>query len=242
MLSPGRSILLPFWFLFFVFGFPLNGEASPRIVIYAAHGGEDTGVSGNGQEEKVWNLRVAQSLQKALAAGGYDVVMVRTKDDTLPLDQWVNTVNVSGASVALIIHADREWTGRIRGPFAVVEPPAGSAVPEGPEIQRWGNIPNFQFRQSLRLAKALAQAWEVSPQLSPLSDSRALPGEQTSSEGRILASPHQSLRYLVIPSVVIEPLFLTSSQDLKRFSTDEGIQDFTSKTVRGLKTYFQSSP
>jgi N-acetylmuramoyl-L-alanine amidase len=242
MIIPGRFFLLSQFFLLFALGFPLVGEAAPRVVIYAAHGGEDTGAGGNGQEEKVWNLRVAQSLQKSLASGGYDVVMVRVKDESLPLDQWVNAVNVSGASVALIIHADREWTGRMRGPFAVVEPPTGSSAGEGSEIQRWGNIPNVQFRQSLRLAKVLAQAWGVSPQLSPLSDSRALPGELTSSEGRVLASPHQSLRYLAIPSVVIEPLFLTSSQDLKTFLTDEGMQGFIGKTVKGLQAYFQSAP
>jgi N-acetylmuramoyl-L-alanine amidase len=85
-------------------------------------------------------------------------------------------------------------------------------------------------------------AWEVNPLLSPLSDSRALPGETPFAEGRVLASPHQSLRNLAIPAVVVEPLFLTSSQDIKKFSTDEGIQDFVEKTAKGLQTYFQMSP
>jgi N-acetylmuramoyl-L-alanine amidase len=216
--------------------------AAHRVVIYAAHGGEDRGVSANGQYEKEWTLRLAQALQKTLPAYGFDVVMIRSRDDSMAFDKWVSQVNSTIASAVLIIHADREWTGRIRGPFAIVEPPTGSVAPEGQELQRWGVMPYSQFHQSLRLAKALAQAWEVNSQLSTLSDSRALPGEVPHPDGRVLASPHQFLRYLILPAVVVEPLFLTSSQDIKHFSTDAGMQDFADKTARGLQTYFQMAP
>lgn len=216
--------------------------AGPRIVLYAAHGGDDTGVSGKGQLEKTWNLKVAQSLQKALSADGFDVVMVRTKDESIPDDQWVAQANGSGAGAVLVIHAEREWTGQMSGPLAVVEPPTSMNTPETQGIQRWGSIPVSRFRQSLRLAKALTQAWGKNAQLSNLSDSRALPGESISPDGRVLACAHQSLRYLILPAVVIEPLFLTSSQDLKRMSNDEGLQDFVSKTALGLHSFFSDVP
>jgi N-acetylmuramoyl-L-alanine amidase len=94
----------------------------------------------------------------------------------------------------------------------------------------------------MRLAKSLTQAWGVSTQLSNLSDSRALPGEMAIPDGRIWACPHQSLRNLNLPAVVVEPLFLSSSKDVKYFSTDEGMQEFITKTVQGFHLYFQSVP
>lgn len=189
MYNPRRTFLLLSCFLLLLSSFPMRALAAHRVVIYAAHGGDDRGVSANGQVEKEWTLRLAQSLQKALAAYGFDVVMIRSRDESISFDKWVSLVNSSSAGAALIIHTDREWTGRIRGPYAIVEPPTGSVATDGQELQRWGIMPFSQFRQSLRLAKALAQAWEVNSQLSTLSDSRALPGEPPHPDGRVLASP-----------------------------------------------------
>ena len=241
MPSASRSFLLLSCFLVLA-SIPLIAIAGPRIVLYAAHGGEDRGVSANGQDEKDWTLRLGLALQKTLAADGFDVLMIRTKNESIGYDNWVGQINGSGATAAVILHADREWTGRTHGPWVIVEPPTGSNATDSQEIQRWGSMSFSQYRQSLRLARALAVAWEVNPLLSPLSDSRALPGETPFAEGRVLASPHQSLRNLAIPAVVVEPLFLTSSLDIKKFSTDEGIQDFVEKTAKGLQTYFQMSP
>jgi N-acetylmuramoyl-L-alanine amidase len=212
------------------------------VVLYAAHGGTDPGVSTNGQNEKEWTLRLAQALQKALAADGFDVVMVRSKDETITEEAGINQLNQSGAGAALILHADRDWTGKMRGPLVIVEPPTGVTATEGQGIQYWGTITPARFRQSMRLAKSLTQAWGVSTQLSNLSDSRALPGEMAIPDGRIWACPHQSLRNLNLPAVVVEPLFLSSSKDVKYFSTDEGMQEFITKTVQGFHLYFQSVP
>ena len=46
--------------------------------------------------------------------------------------------------------------------------------------------------------------------------------------------PHQSLRNLTLSSVVILPMFLTSSSDMKRFAKQEGVNDFASKVAKGL--------
>ncbi len=222
--------------------YPIGVWAAPRVVLYAAHGGTDVGVSANGQNEKEWTLRLAQALQKALVTDGFDVVMVRLRDETMSEETWINQVNQSGAGAALILHADRDWTGKMRGPLVIVEPPTGVSASEGQGIQYWGTITPARFRQSMRLARSLTQAYGISSQLSNLSDARALPGEVAIPDGRIWACPHQSLRNLSLPAVVVEPLFLSSSKDLKYFSTDEGLQEFVTKTVQGLHLYFQSAP
>jgi N-acetylmuramoyl-L-alanine amidase len=241
MISPSRFFIV-FSCFFLLSLIPIRAVTGPRIILYAAHGGADKGVSADGEVEKDWTLRLGIALQKVLAADGFDVVMIRTKDESLANDAWVNQANASGAAAAVILHADREWTGRVKGPWVIVEPPTGFGSPDSQMIQRWGTMPYSQFRQSLHLAKILTQAWGVNSKLSSLSDGRALPGEIPSPDGRILASPHQSLRDLVIPAVVVEPLFLTSEQDIKIFSTDQGIQDFATKTASGIQTYFQMPP
>jgi N-acetylmuramoyl-L-alanine amidase len=216
--------------------------AKARIVVDAAHGGSDGGVKAGSQVEKDWNLRFAQALEKAFTDAGYDVVLIRKRDETLASDKRAEMINTSGASAVIILHADREWTGSQRGPMLVVEPPNRADQGEAGEMPRWGVITPSEYHQSLRLARAIAQGMGIGAELSPLSDSRGLAGEAIGAEGRIYCLPHQSLRNLSRPAVVLTPLFLTSGSDLKKFSTAEALAEFAGQVVRGTSTYLQAAP
>jgi N-acetylmuramoyl-L-alanine amidase len=51
--------------------------------------------------------------------------------------------------------------------------------------------------------------------------------------------PHQDLRYLSKPALVLTPLFLTSAGDLKKFSEAAALDDFAVKVVQGVGDYLQ---
>lgn len=239
-----KPMFLPFLIFGTVFVLlnPSGAWAKPRIVLDAAHGGSDAGVKAGSQVEKDWNLKITEALERAFEDAGYDVVVIRKKDETLSSDKRVEMINTSGASAIIIIHADREWTGNQRGPILVVEPPnRGDQVDPG-EIPRWGVITPYQYHLSLRLAKSIALGLGLSGELSNLSDSRGMAGETGTPDGRIYCLPHQSLRNLTRPAIVLTPLFLTSALDIKKFSSSDDLTNFAAKVVRGTSAFLQAAP
>ena len=216
-------------------------SAKPRIVLDAAHGGSDLGLKSGREVEKEWNSKIVLALQKAFEDGGFEVVVIRKGDASVAVDKRNEQINTSQASAAIIIHADREFTGVQRGPYLVVEPPSRFDPAESGESQKWGFISLNQYHSSLKLARSIAQKLEVETAFSPLSDSRGLGGETPAADGRIYCLPHQSLRYLTLPSVVITPLFLSSSSDVKKFSGGEYLSNFAAKVVSGTSEFLQIS-
>jgi N-acetylmuramoyl-L-alanine amidase len=221
---------------------PVTAWAKPKIVLDAAHGGSDLGVKAGSQVEKEWNSKIVQALEKAFEDAGFEVQIIRKRDETISTDKRTELINTSGASVVIIIHADRDWTGTQKGPFLVVEPPNKTDQGETGEIPRWGVITPFQYHQSLKLAKAIALSLGTNTDLSSLSDNRGAAGETSSMGGKILCLPHQSLRYLTRPAIVLIPLFLTSLSDVKKFSKSDNLADFAAKVVQGTSSYLQVSP
>ena len=243
-----KKLFVPYHFLFFLALFlalflaPGILLAKARIVLDAGHGGTDSGVKAGSEVEKEWNLKFAQAIQRALEEEGYEVVQLRRGDTTLAEEKRAEMTNTAQASAALIIHADREWTGTLRGPYVVLEPPSKVEAGETNEIPKWGYISLAQYRSSLRLARAVAQRLGLGTDFSSLSDSRCLAGEVSTSEGRIYGLPHESLRYLVVPSIVISPLFLSSAADLKKYSGTENLTEFAQRVAKGTAEFLQSVP
>ncbi|MGE0766303.1 MAG: N-acetylmuramoyl-L-alanine amidase [Hyphomicrobiaceae bacterium] len=92
----------------------------PVVVVDAGHGGIDPGASGSQIAEKDLVLAVAQHIEKALrAAGRYDVVMTRTKDVYVALDERVAIARHSNADLFISVHADsipgQEAAKHVRG-------------------------------------------------------------------------------------------------------------------------------
>ncbi len=226
-----------FFLLAITVSVPSWGVAKPVIVVDAAHGGSDPGVKAGSEVEKDWNLRFAQALGKALEDLGFEVVQIRKRDETIPLEKRAQTADTAQASAVLVIHADCEWTGNRGGPMIVLEPPNQST--ESAEIPRWGVITPYQYRLSLKLGRDIAQSLGIGTELSNLSDSRGLAGEADSPTAKIFCLPHQSLRYLVPPAVVLTPLFLSHRPDVRKYSADAAVAEFAAKVARGVANYLQ---
>jgi N-acetylmuramoyl-L-alanine amidase len=78
------------------------------VVIDAGHGGEDTGaVAKSGEEEKDVALAVVLKLRDVLEKSGrYKVVLTRSTDVFIPLNERVNIARANNANLFLSIHAD----------------------------------------------------------------------------------------------------------------------------------------
>ena len=75
-----------------------------RVFIDPGHGGSDPGASGFGRRESDINLQVSLRLKSNLESKGIDVIMSRTTDKYLSLEERANLANKSGAHVFVSIH------------------------------------------------------------------------------------------------------------------------------------------
>ncbi len=92
----------------------------PVIVVDAGHGGIDSGASGSKIAEKDLVLAVALRIERTLReTRGYDVIMTRTKDVFVSLDERVDVARRHAADLFVSVHADslarREAARTVRG-------------------------------------------------------------------------------------------------------------------------------
>jgi N-acetylmuramoyl-L-alanine amidase len=86
---------------------PKPVDPRPVVVIDAGHGGPDNGTQSNGEMEKNIVLAFALALRDRLEkVGKYRVVMTRTDDTFIPLDERVKVARTQSAALFVSIHAD----------------------------------------------------------------------------------------------------------------------------------------
>jgi N-acetylmuramoyl-L-alanine amidase len=92
------------------------GLGISRIVIDAGHGGHDPGAKANGVTEAELVLDVARRLEILLdEVGGFQVVLTRTSDDYVALEERTAIANRHDADLFLSIHANASRDTSARG-------------------------------------------------------------------------------------------------------------------------------
>src|SRR5579859_390940 len=76
---------------------PSPSLARPIVVVDAAPGGADKGVQAGGNSERDWNSKFAQYLEKAFQNAGYEVVMIRNKEQAAAYEKRAEAANTSKA-------------------------------------------------------------------------------------------------------------------------------------------------
>jgi N-acetylmuramoyl-L-alanine amidase len=85
----------------------LPPDPRPLVVIDPGHGGADNGTQAGGESEKNLVLGFGLALRDRIEKGGkYRVVMTRTDDTFIPLDERVRIARNQSAALLVSIHAD----------------------------------------------------------------------------------------------------------------------------------------
>jgi N-acetylmuramoyl-L-alanine amidase len=86
---------------------PSPADTRPVVVIDPGHGGPDNGTQWDGASEKTLVLAFALALRERIEKSGkYNVVMTRTDDTFIPLDDRVKFARNHSAALFVSIHAD----------------------------------------------------------------------------------------------------------------------------------------
>ena len=81
-------------------------EGKPKIMIDAGHGGKDQGTSAGKVLEKDLNLQVAEKLAEELEKRGASVLLTRTDDTKIPLEERAAMANEKEADLFVSIHCN----------------------------------------------------------------------------------------------------------------------------------------
>jgi N-acetylmuramoyl-L-alanine amidase len=219
------------------------------VVLDPGHGGSDSGAKGaRGALEKDVNLALALLVRDRLeAAKRYRVVMTRSDDRRVDLDERVRIARDAGADLFLSIHANAVEQGGGASPsgasvYTLAESAEGRSRREifrpDPRIlnvdldNRQDGVGDILFdlvhRDTQNQSSAFAEA--LIPALG-----RA---------GPLLRNTHRSAGYYVllapdVPAVLLEAGFLTNPQDEARLTSPEQRGAIAEALAAGVDSYFQ---
>ncbi|MCG6883434.1 MAG: N-acetylmuramoyl-L-alanine amidase [Silicimonas sp.] len=210
------------------------GEAPKHLVVAidSGHGGIDPGAQSGDLREADLVLDFAFRLRDVLlASGAFDVVLTRSDDTLVSLDERLSRARAAGAEVLLSLHADA-LEGSDSASGIVVYSLAGDAAGEanerllerhGPE-DRLSGVDLTDAGDDVSLALIDMARRDVIPRNAALST--ALLNTFRSGELTLNTRPERAgdfaiLKAADIPSVLIELGFLSTEDDLKRLTSED---------------------
>lgn len=213
------------------------------IVIDAGHGGQDPGARGDGVNEKDVTLAAALRLRRLLLAEGrYRVVMTRSSDVFVPLEERVRIARRAGADLFIALHADSAgdndtthgasvYTLSGQGETRVREVLTGHewfnrAAPRGDSAVK-GILLDLTQRSTLNRSNLFAQMLV----------------ERLSQSIDVLPRTHRDAGYFVllapdVPAVLLEMGFITSPRDAARLTSSTRRNALMDTVAQTIDAYF----
>ena len=217
-----------------------------RIVLDPGHGGKDKGaISPNKVYEKDIVLAIAKHLKKDLEEKtGCEVILTRTKDSFLSLEERTAIANSQKADLFISIHTnaheDKQYHGietyflnlskdKESARVAALENATSTKKVSDLEAILHDLLLNTKINESARLAKEV-QKCTVRTIKRDYENIRDLGTKQ---------APFYVLLGAEMPSILIETAFLTNAQEEKRLK-DSAFQDKLAKGITaGIESYIQ---
>ena len=222
------------------------GLGISRIVIDAGHGGHDPGATSNGISESELTLDVALRLSKLLEKQpGVEVVMTRSTNVFIPLEERTAIANREGADLFLSIHANASRNTRAHGVETYF-----LNFATNPDAEAVAARENAGSAQSMHRLPAIVKAIALN---NKLDESRDFAEMVQRSMVQRLASRNRQLRDLGVkqapfvvligasmPSVLSEIAFVTNKQEGTLLKTGAYRQHVAEALFAAVVRYQQS--
>jgi len=218
-----------------------------RIVIDAGHGGHDPGAVGpSGLQEKDVVLDIALKLRELVREElGLDVVMTRSTDVFIPLEERTAIANKVNADLFVSVHANAAANRNASGietyylNLAKTEKSAQLAAKEnGTSLEKvsvlqailFDLMANYKLNDSAHLAEDIQKALYKKVR-SKYGDVKNLGVKQ---------GPFYVLVGASMPSILVEVAFLSNSQDEARLKKQSYLELNAEGIMEGIRTYISS--
>jgi N-acetylmuramoyl-L-alanine amidase len=215
-----------------------------RIVIDPGHGGHDTGTIGpTGLREKDVVLDVGLRLKKLLEQkAGYEVVMTRSDDTFIPLEERTAVANEKAADLFVSIHANASHDHGARGIETYYL--NFTSTPEALEVAARENATSQESVHQLQdLIKKIAMTEKIEEseefarqvQREVYRRTSQLSGQQR--DRGVKKAPFVVLIGANMPSVLAEISFLTNPRDEKSLRRSDYRQKIAEALLQGILDY-----
>lgn len=218
-----------------------------RIVIDPGHGGKDPGASAFGMQEKDIVLQIAKKLAIKLKQElGSEVILTRTKDVFLSLEERTAIANTSGADLFISLHLNAHPSEKVHGfetyylnlstdPEAIRVAALENATSTHQLSDLQGILSdimkNSKIDESSRLARQVQEA------LSSGLASRNFP--QVKSLG-VKQAPFYVLIGAEMPAILIELGFISNKTDANHIKKESYQDALSAEIVQGLQKYIRT--
>jgi N-acetylmuramoyl-L-alanine amidase len=217
-----------------------------RIVIDAGHGGHDPGTIGHsGLQEKELVLDVALRLERLVRqALGADVILTRSTDVFIPLEERTAIANSRGADLFLSIHANSSRNASARGIetyfLNFAQDPHAEAV-----AARENAISPATLKDLQNLVKAITLNSKIdeSRDFAAAVQEGMVAGVREDHGVRdrgVHTAPFYVLIGANMPAVLAEIAFVSNPEDEKRLKDGEYREVLARSLLSGVKSYLEA--
>jgi N-acetylmuramoyl-L-alanine amidase len=221
------------------------GLGARRVVIDPGHGGHDPGTIGRGGlMEKDLVLDVALRLQKLVRDGlGAEVIMTRSTDVFIPLEERTAIANTRDADLFLSIHANASRNRAARGIETYFLSFARNAHAEA-VAARENAISSATLKDLQGLVKAITLNSKIDESRDFATSVQEAMVQHHRGHGAVDRGVHTAPFYVLIganmPSVLAEIAFVSNPTEEKRLKTAEFREEVARGLYKGLRSYFES--
>lgn len=200
-----------------------NAEKVDTIVLDPGHGGHDNGATSVYGNEKSFTLDVASRARLLLMQAGYRVVMTRSNDTFIPLEDRCRIANQYPNALFISIHFNSGGAGTGLETYTLAPRGVPSMMADGPRVtdiqQCAGNVND---PQNIALATATHASLVVRSRMYDRGIKRA----------RFVV-----IRDITIPGVLIEGGFLSNDYDARLIATPAYRQQMASSIFQAVQNY-----
>lgn len=219
------------------------GLGVKRIVLDPGHGGKDPGAISNGLKEKDIVLKLAKELKPVLESElGCEVILTRSSDRFLSLEERTAIANTQGADLFLSLHINAHPSPDVRGfetyylnlttnaeAMRVAAMENATSTHQMSELQDILSdiLKNSKINESSRLAEQVHNAVidGLPDQFGPI---RNLGVKQ---------APFYVLIGAQMPAILIEVAFISNKQDAKNLKSPAFMDALVAEIIRGIRNY-----
>jgi len=222
------------------------GLGVSRIVIDPGHGGHDPGTIGHaGLQEKDLVLDVSLRLEKMLRAEpGTEVIMTRSTDAYVPLEERTAIANSKGADLFLSVHANSSRNPIARGIETYI---LNFALdPHAEEVAARENAISPATLKDLQgLVKAIAlnskidESRDFATSVHEAMIARIKAGQSGIQDRGVRTAPFYVLIGANMPSILAEISFVSNPDDEKLLKAPEHRQKIAESLFEGIRAYLE---
>ncbi len=219
-----------------------------KIVLDPGHGGKDAGAMAFGMKEKDIVLKLALKLAPILQRQlGCEVILTRTTDKYIPLEERTAIANTSGADLFISLHINAHPASKVHGLETYylnlttnAEAMRVAALENATSTHQMSDLQdilsdilqNSKVHESSRLAKLVHHSI-----IGGLSSTKTLSIKNLG----VKQAPFYVLIGAQMPSILLEIAFLSNPGDAKRLRNERFLDTISQEIGNGIQSYIRGT-